>query len=249
MKISHLFFADDLLLFAEATPEQAWCIREGLENFCKASGQKVSFNKSLLFVSPNVRRQAAEELSNILQVPLTEKLGRYLGHDLIHKGWSGHLQGTLIQKAKRKLEGWKSSCLSRAGRLTMAKAVLNNIANFHMQGQRLSAGTHRELDRLVQQCIWGSSTLKNKVHLLGWDVLCKPKSEGGAGLRRAEDMNRCLLAKLGWRILTCERETWCKVMRSKYNVQEESSLLFRNKQRQSNIWRGLFGVPFCYGKA
>lgn len=49
-------------------------------------------------------------------------------------------------------------------------------------------------------------------------MLCKSKNEGGAGLRRATDMNKALLAKLAWRILNGEEETWCKVMRCKYGV-------------------------------
>lgn len=60
MKISHLFFADDLLLFAEATMDQALCIREGLDGFCRASGQKVIFNKSMMFVSLKMERQTAK---------------------------------------------------------------------------------------------------------------------------------------------------------------------------------------------
>lgn len=32
------FFADDLFLFVEATPDQARCIKEGLEGFYQASG-------------------------------------------------------------------------------------------------------------------------------------------------------------------------------------------------------------------
>lgn len=36
---SHLFFADDVVLFVEATKDQADLIKQGLEEFCFASGQ------------------------------------------------------------------------------------------------------------------------------------------------------------------------------------------------------------------
>lgn len=45
-KVSHLFFADDILLFAEAGEDQVKCIKKGLEEFCKASGQQVNFERS-----------------------------------------------------------------------------------------------------------------------------------------------------------------------------------------------------------
>ena len=40
--ISHLLFADDLLLFAEVSIEQAHCVLHCLDLFCQASGQKIN---------------------------------------------------------------------------------------------------------------------------------------------------------------------------------------------------------------
>lgn len=48
-KLSHICFADDLILFAEASVSQVRIIRKVLEKFCKASGQEVSLEKSKLF--------------------------------------------------------------------------------------------------------------------------------------------------------------------------------------------------------
>ena len=41
-KISHLMFADDVVLFVEGTLEQAQIIRGCLNRFCAASGQKIN---------------------------------------------------------------------------------------------------------------------------------------------------------------------------------------------------------------
>ena len=46
---SHLFFADDLVLFAEANTENCLAIRDVLQEFCSKSGQKVSEAKSRVF--------------------------------------------------------------------------------------------------------------------------------------------------------------------------------------------------------
>lgn len=77
--VSHLFFTDDVLLFAEATQEHAVCIKEGPDLFSKASGERVNYNNSLLFVSPNVDTHATVELSTKVGIPTTFELGRYLG--------------------------------------------------------------------------------------------------------------------------------------------------------------------------
>lgn len=65
------------------------------------------------------------------------------------------------------------------------------------------------------------------------------KEEGGAGLRRVEDINRTLLAKLGWRTISCEEESGCKVLRCKCGVAETIPLCIMNKQRESQVWKGI----------
>lgn len=46
VSLSHLFFADDLILFAEASVSQALVIKNCLDHFCNLSGEKVNFSKS-----------------------------------------------------------------------------------------------------------------------------------------------------------------------------------------------------------
>lgn len=50
--IPRLFFADDLLFFAKANLSQASVVQEIVQSFCQASGQRVSVDKSIVFVSP-----------------------------------------------------------------------------------------------------------------------------------------------------------------------------------------------------
>lgn len=49
--LSHLMFVDDLVLFSEATVEQANVINMCLDLFCQSSGQKVSMSKTQIFFS------------------------------------------------------------------------------------------------------------------------------------------------------------------------------------------------------
>lgn len=51
---SHLFFADDLMLFAKADRKNCMAMRDALDTFCALSGQKINKEKSQVFFSPNV---------------------------------------------------------------------------------------------------------------------------------------------------------------------------------------------------
>lgn len=48
---SHLFFADNLVLFAKTNLDNCMVIKEVLDNFCRVSGQTISGakSKSILF--------------------------------------------------------------------------------------------------------------------------------------------------------------------------------------------------------
>ena len=84
-KLSHVCFADDLILFAEASVAQVRVVRRVLESFCLASGQKVSLEKSKIFFSSNVSRDMERLISVESGIESTKELGKYLGMPILQK--------------------------------------------------------------------------------------------------------------------------------------------------------------------
>lgn len=84
-KLSHMFFADNLILVAEASSSQVNTVLSILEEFCSKSGQIVNLQKSQIVFSKNVREDLAINLSHDLDISITNDLGRYLGTPLIHQ--------------------------------------------------------------------------------------------------------------------------------------------------------------------
>ena len=76
---SHLFFADNLVLFAKADMKNCQSIRDTLDTFCELSGLKVNMTKSKVFFSPNVGYEARDSLCNTLGFRSIPNLGKYLG--------------------------------------------------------------------------------------------------------------------------------------------------------------------------
>lgn len=52
--LSHLFFADDVLLFTKAKPSQARLVADVLQKFCSISGLKVSLEKLTIYVTQGI---------------------------------------------------------------------------------------------------------------------------------------------------------------------------------------------------
>lgn len=109
--VSHLFFADDLVLFSEASNSQAKVLRKCIDAFCSLSGQSINYEKSMIYCSPNTRRRRARKISRIYGSPLTSDLGKYLGMPMIHSRITKHTYAGLIDKVQCRLASWKNNIL------------------------------------------------------------------------------------------------------------------------------------------
>ena len=61
---SHIFFADDLLLFAKTDESNIEAIVVVLDEFCRLTGLKISKAKSKILFSPNVATEKKREILN-----------------------------------------------------------------------------------------------------------------------------------------------------------------------------------------
>jgi hypothetical protein len=193
---SHLFFADDLLIYAEASTSYCLTISRILEEFCFVSGQKVNLSKSKAFFSPNVSPDNRSSLCDILRVSSTPDLGRYLGFPLKSNGRNSRESNFIVEKVQAKLSSWKAKLLSPASRMVLIQSITSAIPSYYMQTNALPSSVCNKLDRLNRNFLWGSSEEKRKMHMVGWEKVCRAKSLGGLGLYACKPRNVALLAKL-----------------------------------------------------
>lgn len=113
MQVSHLFFADDLLLFDEASYSQARLMEYVLREFCQESGQRVNKGKSLIWFAPRTPTYLRASVCSSFGVRASSKLGVYLGIVLCHDR-KGKLQyQSIVDKARCRLATWKARTLSK----------------------------------------------------------------------------------------------------------------------------------------
>ncbi|XP_028773622.1 uncharacterized protein LOC114730681 [Neltuma alba] len=237
--ITHLFFADDVLLFAEANLEQADLINQCLEKFSRSSGLKVNHSKTRIFFSMNINHNRCSEISGRLGFTQTSDLGKYLGVNLHHSRVNKGSFQSVVDKVKTRLSKWKTGSLSLAGRTTLISSVMSAIPNYTMQTSLVPSPTCETLDKLNRGFLWGSSAEHRKMPLVAWDAVCQPKSKGGLGLRHTKLQNQALLMKLGWRLVKCRDDFWVKVLRDKYRCGDDLMPKIDPKRGGSNIWAGI----------
>ena len=78
-KISHLFFADDSLLFCQAKLEEVNTIQSILKVYEKASDQQIKTEKAALFFSKSVTESTKNSIKDLLCVSEIKQYEKYLG--------------------------------------------------------------------------------------------------------------------------------------------------------------------------
>ncbi|KAK9665474.1 hypothetical protein RND81_14G114300 [Saponaria officinalis] len=237
--VSHLLFADDSSFFIRAKREEAMKIRGLLQKYEDVSGQSVNLDKTTVCFSRGVCDKNAKEIADCSGVRVVHEQDKYLGLPT-SVGHSKKLITNIIRdKLSKKLQAWRGSLLSKAGREILIKAVAQSIPTYAMSVFKLPGNFCDELRSLVSRFWWGSFEGKCKISWVAWDKLCKPKCLGGLGFRDYRNFNMALLGKQAWRLITEERSLMVRTLRGKYF--SNSSFMDANLgNKPSYTWRGIW---------
>ncbi|KAL4272206.1 hypothetical protein GQ457_13G013010 [Hibiscus cannabinus] len=239
--LSHLFFADDMVLFAEAIMDQVGVIRDILSDFCKASGHKVSISKTQLCFSRNCAPATKSLIAGSFGFEVVEDLGKYLGVPLLHKRVTHATNAYVLDDMRARLSGWAAQSLSLAGRITLAKSVLQSIPIYVMQATWLPKGVCQEMEKLIRKFVWGGSNDRPGVALLPWGTVQRSPAQGGLGLKDLHDQNKAFLMKIGHSLLTDDDRLWVQVLKTKYNWTEVLPLDIKHTPC-SRLWTGISNI-------
>jgi hypothetical protein len=237
--ISHLMFADDLLLFGQASTTSMESVMRALQLFCSMSGQQVNQDKSSIFFSRNVNVEVRKQLVEMSGVKEAHNLGTYLGVPALSKAPRRSDFQYLVEKVKVKLAGWKAQQLSLAGRITLAKSVIQAIPIYPMLSMKVPIGCLNEIQKIQRPFIWGDSDNKRHTHMVGWNIMTLSKQSGGMGFKNLQMMNEACLLKMNWALVKGESGLWGQVLLGKYGRGREVKEGLVAHQADSNLWKTL----------
>ncbi|KAA3466579.1 reverse transcriptase [Gossypium australe] len=246
-EISHLLFANDCILFREATKEGAGQLKRILKEYEKCSGQCVNFNKSTIFYSSNTLEASKREILSVLGVRSSNEMERYLGLPNV----IGRRKKKSFQSLKEKLQlwikGWSNRFLSQGGKEVFIKSVLQAIPTYSMSCFLLPHIFCEELERIIANFWWQKAYGKKRDPLVSMAILVSIK-----GRRRSlAKFNVALLAKQGWRIMNNTDSLVTLVFKAKYfpNTDFLNSSLGNNCSytwKSIRAAKGVFGEGICW---
>lgn len=145
-----------------------------------------------------------------------------------------------MEKISNKLAGWRSKCLSMAGRATLIKSVVQVYPYLHNAVPSNPWNITDMMDRKIRNFFWGKDDTKpHQLFFKSWDAVCRPKNLGGMGFRKMHDLNIALISKQGWSLVSSHHKQWVKLIRSKYLRGRRHFNLEQTVYQTSWIWNGI----------
>lgn len=161
--VSHLFFADDFLLFAKATIREATKLDECLGKYMAWSVQKVNQEKSSAHFSKNFRGQQVLPILEQLQLKKLPTKAKHLGLPLVIPRAKAGAAADIREKFIKKITGPKAKVLFQTGCTMMIKIVAGAIPSYLMSFYSMPNSWCKYIDRELKNFWWGIRLRNHKI--------------------------------------------------------------------------------------
>ena len=130
--ISHLFFADDSLVFGRATVSDATKIQRILKVYELSLGQQLNFTKTSLYFSPNTDSGTKERVKSMFSAQVIKPHESCLGLSSLVGRSKNNTFTQLKQKVANKVLGWKENLLTHVGKEILIKSMAQAVPAYSM---------------------------------------------------------------------------------------------------------------------
>lgn len=171
LRVNHLLFTDDCILFGRARVEEWKKLQALLLRYGKASGQYMNKEKTSIFFSTNTpledRRKVLMEGGALVQ----GSYEKYLALPIMVGKSKYNTFRCINERVWQKINNWKKTFLSRAGMEIMIKAVLQVIPSYTMSVFKLPKKLCKEINVMLSKFWWGNQQKTNGIQWRSWEKM------------------------------------------------------------------------------
>lgn len=210
--VTHLSFADDVLIFFDGSEASLMGILSILDEFRETSGLRVNTAKTALFLDGG-DYQLTQAVAGRVGLQSGCFPVKYLGVPLTSKKLRKQDYQPLLDRISKRLESWTIRHLSFAGRLQLIKSVIYSTITFWASIFLLPNQCLAEIERMCSGFLWRGVPNSARGAKVSWESVCTPKECGGLGLRRLLPWNKVLGLKLIWLLFAAGGSLWVSWVR------------------------------------
>jgi hypothetical protein len=244
--LTHLSFADDLMLFCHADVGSIEVLQTSLSKFSSLSSLTINHAKSKLYMSG---------IDAALRTTIADKLGiqettlpvKHLGVPLISTRLTHADCIPLVERITARIKLWTSTSLTYAGRLQLIKSILFSIQVYWSSIFILPGATIKKIESILAAFLWKDTTLSTAGAKVSWSSICYPLQEGGLGIKRLKVWNRAVTIKHIWCLLTNGESIWISWVK-KHLLRDRSIWHINIPSNPSWSWRKILqSHDYCRG--
>ncbi|XP_042515366.1 uncharacterized protein LOC122089737 [Macadamia integrifolia] len=134
-----------------------------------------------------------------------------------------------------KSKGWQGKLLSMAGRAELIRSVILGMPIHNFSIYWWPESVIKTVERWIRNFLWSGDISTVKKITVKWEEICRPKEEGGLGIRRLRDVNCAVISKLVWQ-MKHEESAFSSFLRARF-VNEGGDL--KKGYRASSVFKGI----------
>ncbi|KAL0559838.1 hypothetical protein IC582_000218 [Cucumis melo] len=239
LNLTHILFADDILIFVEDRDDYVSNLKMILHLFESASGLNINLSKSTIFPI-NVPTDRAKSIADSWGISKGHLPTSYLGMPLGGRPSSSNFWNNVLQKIQKKLSSWKYSQLSKGGRITLINSTLESLPTYQMSVFKVPKGIAQKIEASWRNFLWNGASNGHNISLIRWNQIVSPKEKGGLGIHSVNSTNFALLCKWLWKFLTEKDPLWKRLIISKYDKEKMGSFPSHGKFSSNNSpWKAV----------
>ncbi|XP_074264051.1 uncharacterized protein LOC141586650 [Silene latifolia] len=209
IQLSHLCFADDLIIFCKAERGSVGLMMKAYESFSKATGPVMNKSKSSLYCN-GIDDQVLRDLEHITGMKRGTFPFTYLGVTFSPKRLSIMDCNCLVDHLVDRIRGLGSRKLSYAGRIVLIQSVLSTLHSYWARIFILLKAVISNIEGIGRSFLWHGSDPKENPALISWDNVCKPMRQGGLGLKNLHQWNIAVVGKYVWWVAKKADHLWVR---------------------------------------